>query len=89
MIPAVVSRWSLQDAKARFSELVRRALASGPQLVMRGREEAVVVVSAQQYAKLSAPTQTLAELLRESPLAHVTLDVGRSRETGRAVDLSE
>lgn len=89
MIPRVVSRWSLQDAKARFSELVRRAIASGPQLVMRGREEAVVIVSAQQYAKLTAPTQTLAEFLRESPLAHVTLEIERPSEPGRDVDLAE
>jgi prevent-host-death family protein len=37
--------WKLQDAKARFSELVDRALANGPQLVTRHGNNAVVVVS--------------------------------------------
>jgi hypothetical protein len=37
-------RWLLQDAKARFSELVRRAKTDGPQLVtVHGREEVVYV----------------------------------------------
>ncbi len=43
------SRWKLEDAKARFSELVRRAHDEGPQAVtVRGRP-AVVVVDAQEY----------------------------------------
>lgn len=44
--------WALQDAKARFSELVRRARAEGPQVVtVHGREE-VVVLSVENFARL-------------------------------------
>lgn len=46
MLPAV---WKLQDAKARFSELVRRARAGEPQHVTVHGEEAVVVVDPKRY----------------------------------------
>jgi prevent-host-death family protein len=43
--------WKLQDAKARFSEVVRRAKQEGPQHVtVHGREE-VVVLSTDDYAQ--------------------------------------
>lgn len=43
------SDWHLQDAKARFSEVVRRAVEQGPQHVTVNGEERAVVVSAQEY----------------------------------------
>lgn len=41
--------WQLQDAKQRFSEVVRRALTDGPQWVTRHGRRVVVVVSAAEY----------------------------------------
>jgi prevent-host-death family protein len=47
------SSWKLQDAKARFSEVVRRAKQDGPQRVtVHGRDEAVVV-SAHDFERLA------------------------------------
>ena len=43
--------WLLQDAKARFSELVRRVRSEGPQHVSR-RDE-VVVIAAEQFRRLN------------------------------------
>ena len=51
-------RWPLQDAKARFSELVRRVRSDGPQHVtVRGRDEVVVVAGRRNFAgsKATAP----------------------------------
>lgn len=45
--------WQLQDAKQRFSELVRRAEREGPQVVTRHGEEVVVVVPAEEYRRMS------------------------------------
>jgi len=47
--------WPLQEAKRRFSELVRRAVHEGPQVVTRHGEEAVVVLSAADYERLTRP----------------------------------
>lgn len=78
--------WKLEDAKNRFSELVRRALASGPQRVTRNGRDAVVVLSAEEYERLAAP-RDLITFMRESPLADVfrtgELDLTRPRDTGR------
>lgn len=81
-------RWKLEDAKARFSELVRRANSEGPQTVtVRGRE-AVVVLSADQYEKLrpaAAKRPSLLELLRSVDLEG--LDLTREPDYGRDVEL--
>ena len=47
--------WRLQDAKARFSEVVRLAREAGPQRVtVRGRD-AVVILSSDEYDRLRRP----------------------------------
>ena len=80
-------RWQLQDAKNRLSELVRKARAEGPQMItLRGRD-AVVVVSAKEFGKLSRPRGSLVDFFRKSPLAGVKLDLARSTDTGRRIDL--
>jgi antitoxin Phd len=56
--------WPVQDAKARFSEMLDACLKKGPQLVTRRGEETAVVVSAQEWRRLaSAGKLTLKELL--------------------------
>ena len=45
--------WQLQEAKQRFSELVRRAEREGPQVVTRHGEEVVVVVPAEEWRRMS------------------------------------
>ena len=80
-------RWQLQDAKNRLSELVRKAREEGPQVItLRGRD-AVVVVSANEFGKLSRPRGSLVDFFRKSPLTGVELDLDRSRDTGRRIDL--
>jgi prevent-host-death family protein len=60
--------WALQDAKNRFSEVVDRAMEDGPQLVTRHGREAVVVVSAAEYRKMTQPTESQLEIMQRSPL---------------------
>ena len=80
-------RWQLQDAKNRLSELVRKAREEGPQVItLRGRD-AVVVVSAKEFGKLTRPRGSLVDFFRKSPLAGVKLDLDRSRDAGRHIDL--
>jgi antitoxin Phd len=87
MAPNTMIRWQLQDAKNRLSELVRKAREEGPQVItLRGRD-AVVVLSANEFGKLSRPRGNLIDFFRKSPLAGVKLDLDRSRDTGRRIDL--
>ena len=79
--------WPLQDAKNRFSEVVERALHDGPQYVTRRGKEAVVIVAAREFRRSRAPRESLFDFLRKSPLRGVRLDLRRSRDTGRRIDL--
>lgn len=82
--------WALQDAKNRLSELVNRTQTDGPQAITRRGRRVAVVLSAEDYAALAAPAATkegLVAFLRASPLRGVKLDLARSDDTGRQVDL--
>ena len=82
--------WQLQTAKARFSEVFRRALAEGPQWVTRQNKEAVVIVPAEDFERLARRARQPASLVRffaESPLASVRLDLTRKPDYGRDVEL--
>jgi antitoxin Phd len=80
-------RWQLQDAKNRFSELVETALRSGPQIVTRRGEDAVVVVPARTYRDLTTPKGTLLEFFARSPLRGAGVDFTRDKDIGRRVRL--
>ena len=87
MLGTTLHRWSLQDAKNQFSELVRRVLSDGPQLVTRSGQDAVVVLTASEYERLTAPSQSLLVFLQESPLASVELDFRRPSDSGRPIEI--
>lgn len=59
--------WQVQEAKQRFSELVRRTLAAGPQKVTRHGEDVVVVIPAQDYERLTANRPDFKEFLMGAP----------------------
>lgn len=83
-----MTRWQLQDAKNRLSEVVRKAAAEGPQVITLRGDDAVVVVAADEYARLTRkPDDSLVDFLRKSPLGGIDLDLARSRDTGRPVVL--
>lgn len=70
-----MKNWSVQDAKARFSELLETCLAEGPQVVTkRGAETAVLVPIADWQRLQSAARPTLKELLL-SPAAKGELEL--------------
>jgi len=82
------STWQLQDAKARFSELVKRAREQGPQHVSVRGEPAVVVVSEQEFARLTPPRPSIVDhILKGAPWPDDVVDAinARSRDTGRDV----
>ena len=75
------SHWVLQDAKARFSELVRRVRSEGPQHVtVHGRDE-VVVVSSEQFQCLQGATtgQALIDALQRCPSPDLDFELAPRR----------
>ncbi|HNR46424.1 MAG TPA: type II toxin-antitoxin system Phd/YefM family antitoxin [Anaerolineaceae bacterium] len=79
--------WQLQDAKSRFSEMVERALAQGVQIVTRRGQKTVVILPYEDYERLTAQTDSLAQFLLASPLAGSDLLVERDPRAPRQVDL--
>jgi prevent-host-death family protein len=83
-------RWLLQDAKARFSELVRRARNEGPQHVtVHGREE-VVVVAADEFRRLAGERTgaALIAAMQASPCREIDIEPSRDeRSPVRDVEL--
>jgi len=82
-------RWPLQHAKARFSELVRKAQAEGPQHVTIHGRDCVVVLSEDEYSRLTGKRsgKLLVDVLAASPLEDVELEHARVRGPVRDVDL--
>ncbi len=80
----MAKNWQVQEAKARFSELVRSA-DSGPQTITVHGRRAAVVLSANEYDRLKDKRgkPALTELLRDSPLAGIELDLERDRSGPR------
>ena len=79
--------WKLEDAKARFSEVVRRAQSEGPQRVsVRGRD-AVVVMSIAEYERLAPARPKPALLSFLEGLRLDGLELEREPDQGRDVDL--
>jgi prevent-host-death family protein len=63
-LEVIMKSWPVQDAKARFSELLDTCLRDGPQLVTRRGEEAAVLVPVEAWRRLqSSARPTLKELL--------------------------
>ena len=83
-----MSKWQLQEAKNRLSEVVRKAQKEGPQIITLRGEDAVVVVAANDYQRLAKrPKSNLLDFFRRSPLVGIELDLNRSRDTGRIAAL--
>jgi prevent-host-death family protein len=87
--PTATGRWPLQDAKARFSELVRMAHSVGPQHVTLHGRDAVVVLDAEAFQRLLGRRtgQMLIDALQASPHRHVDIAPSRRAMPVRAVKL--
>ncbi len=80
-------KWQLQEAKNRFSEVVRKASEEGPQTVTKHGKDSVVVLSAEDYRKLEQPKTSLVEFFQNSPLSEIEIDLTRDKSSSRKVEL--
>jgi prevent-host-death family protein len=82
-----MSNWQLQDAKARLSEVVKKAAKEGPQHITLHGEPAAVVLSEADYQRLRKRPKRFIDFIRHSPLKGVELDLTRDRSMPRKVSL--
>jgi antitoxin Phd len=82
--------WQLQEAKQRFSELVRRTLEEGAQVVTRHGEEVVVVIPAEEYRRTEDKKPDFKEFLMNAPEGLENIIPERPRDDfPREVDLTD
>ena len=79
--------WQLQEAKNRLSQVVESACQDGPQTITLRGKPAAVVVSFEEFRKLAQPQITLSQFFRQSPLQGLGLDLRRSDDLSREVEL--
>ena len=79
--------WTVAEAKARFSEVIERAVTKGPQTVTRHGRTTAVVVAAEEWERKTKRTGNLAEFLASSPLHGSKLRIERRRDRPRKRDL--
>jgi prevent-host-death family protein len=82
--------WQLQEAKAHLSEVIRACTLNGPQFVsVRGKEEAVII-SKQDYEKLTGAKLSFIDFMAQSPLRGLDLDLARDKSGSRDdIDLED
>ncbi len=79
--------WQLQEAKNKLSKVVHAAQEDGPQVItLRGKETAVVL-SMDEYKRLTGKGESFAEFMARSPLRGSGIKIERSKDTGRDIEL--
>ena len=79
--------WQLQEARQRFSELMRAVESDGPQFVTRHGREVAVVLEIEQYHRLTDPERDFKAFLRDGP-DFEDLETVRDTSPSRRVDLA-
>lgn len=83
----LAGRWKLEDAKARFSEMVRQAREDGPQRVTVRGQDAVVVMSVEEFERL-VPQKPRVPFVQFMEGLHIGgLDLEREMDRGRDIEL--
>ena len=80
--------WQVQDAKQRFSELLRVAHVEGPQFVTRHGREVAVVIDIADYRHLKGDVSDFKDYLVTGP-GFDHLDLTRSADLPRSIDWGE
>ena len=79
--------WTVAQAKAKFSEIIDRAMSEGPQTITRKGRTAAVVVGAEEWQRKTKRVGTLAEFFANSPLRGSGLKIQRRKDRPRKVNL--
>lgn len=82
-----MAQWQLQEAKARFSELIKSVQNEGPQQVTVHGKPSAVVISVEEYEAMKRQRPGFVELMRSSPLVGEDLTIERSESMTRDVTL--
>ncbi|WP_406312818.1 type II toxin-antitoxin system Phd/YefM family antitoxin [Streptosporangium sp. NBC_01639] len=81
-----MNEWQVQEAKQRFSEVVRRAVSEGPQVVTRHGEEVAVVIDIAEYHRIKGDAPDFRQFLLADPDWDDDLEFPRNQDLPREID---
>jgi antitoxin Phd len=84
-----MAKWQVQEAKAKFSELMVKAEEDGPQVITSHGKERVVMISTADYDRLSKRKPDFKTFLLESGPKFEDFEIERELDYGRDIDLSD
>ena len=94
MAEPVPPHWQLQEAKQRFSEVIRAVEREGPQIITRHGEDVAVIIDIAEWHKLTTPPVDLTDLLLapstlddDSAAVFAEVETARKQDYGRGLDL--
>jgi len=94
MTSSTPDHWQIQEAKQRFSEMIRAVTTEGPQVITRHGEDVAVVVDIGEYRRLTRPAVDIANILLGGPKldnsaadVFAEIEAERKADFGRPVDL--
>jgi prevent-host-death family protein len=79
--------WTVAEAKAKFSEIIERAMSEGPQTITRNGRTAAVVVGVEEWERKTKRAGNLAEFFAGSPLRGSGLKVRRLKTPPKKISL--
>jgi len=79
--------WTVAEAKAKFSEIIERAMSEGPQTITRKGRTAAIVVGAEEWQRKTRRVGNLAEFFANSPLRGSGLQIQRLKKRPRKISL--
>lgn len=88
------AHWQIQEAKQRFSEVIRAVANEGPQVITRHGEDVAVIVDIAEYRRLTGPAADVRQILLGPPMldddeaaVFDEIEAERERDHGRMIDL--
>jgi prevent-host-death family protein len=78
--------WQIQEAKARFSQLIQEAKAHGPQQITHHGKIVAIMISSKEYERLKGPKISFLSFIQNSPIKGLELDTTRDQSLTREVD---
>ena len=94
MAEPLPDHWQIQEAKQRFSEMIRAVTSQGPQVITRHGEDIAVVIDVREFHRLTRAAVNLTDILLGGPKVDdsivdvfAEIEAERQADPGREVDL--
>lgn len=86
-IKNIQSVWQIQEAKAKFSEVIENTSNVDFQVITKRGIPVAVIMSKKEFDRIRKPETSLLDFFRSSPLSDIDLDIKRSRDLPRDIEL--